>query len=171
VTAADLLDRLQELGLEARVEHNVLRLRGRGAVLETGLREELRLRQAELAALLVARHRRQLRELGDSLGWPALELTRGIKVVAGWLAWSAFLATAGDHHVKLALAALGSGPARPAIVVPRPRPVAGAIPCPACGNAPFTYAEPGPLSRRCDGPKGCGHLWPAAFAGEEDLDG
>lgn len=33
------------------------------------------------------------------------------------------------------------------------------IPCPACGNVAFSRPAPG--QRKCDGPRGCGHVWTA----------
>jgi hypothetical protein len=173
VTAADLLERLHELGIEVRVHAGQLRLRGRGVVLSPDLCRELRAHQASIVAGLdEGRQRRRLDELGASRAWPAVELVRGVTLLAGQPAWSAFLRTAGVRDVQVALAALGAGPAPPPaeIAIRRSRLVAGAIPCPECGSAPFTYAAQGPPWRRCAGPNGCGHEWNPEPVGEENLD-
>jgi hypothetical protein len=171
MTAGDLLQRLQELGVEVRADAGELRLRGRGVVLTADLRRELRAHQAELVALLDVHHeRRRLRELGESQAWPAEVLMPGVTLMAGQRAWSAFLRTAGGRDVQLALAVLGAGPAPPELARRRPRLVAGAVPCPRCGNAPFMHAAQGLPWRRCAGPLGCGHEWNAAPDESEDAD-
>ena len=85
MAAAELLTRLRGLGVEASVEDGTLRLRGRRVVLEHDLRHELRSRREELIALLDGRPspRRLLALLGESLGWPQVDLIRGIRLPAG----------------------------------------------------------------------------------------
>ena len=42
-----------------------------------------------------------------------------------------------------------------------------AVPCPECGNVEFSLVEGG---RRCDGPRGCQHIWnprPVVLTGKE----
>jgi TubC N-terminal docking domain len=157
VTAAELLARLHEVGVEARAEGDELRLRGRQDALTPVLRDAVRRWRAELLQLL---RRRRLREAGRAEAWPRLSLAAGVCLVAGEEAWAAFCHAADEHQVRLALAALGLGAAPPQGTLRRWRLAAGgAIACPRCGNPAYSRPAQGPPWRRCDGSLGCGQTW------------
>ena len=156
MTAVELLSELRRVGVKVEAEAGQLRTRPAGGV-PTGLQP------------LLVQHRQALLELVER-GCPSCGGMDYLRLVAGWrrcwtcgVRWGRGRDPGDPHDLKRVADLLGLEIHEPASPEPAPRRPGWSrgftLPCPSCGNRPYSTPPGGPPLRRCDGPAGCGHVW------------